>query len=85
MTICKEICQSVQKNCRVFVKRKTRFFNSAIIGLFGGPPNWYNFDFAPSAIPSMALPDGLLDTIGILELTGTENCFQLMVNIELTV
>jgi DNA sulfur modification protein DndB len=59
------------------LREKTRFFNSAIIGLFGGQPNWYNFDFAPTAIPEMELSEGLLDTIGILELTGSENLFSI--------
>ncbi|MBK6352111.1 MAG: DGQHR domain-containing protein [Saprospiraceae bacterium] len=73
----RDLSKRSKKIAEYLLREKTRFFNSAIIGLFGGPPNWYNFDFAPSAIPSMALPDGLLDTIGILELTGTEKLFSI--------
>jgi DNA sulfur modification protein DndB len=73
----RDLSKRSKKIGEYLIREKTRFFNSAIIGLFGGPPNWYNFDFAPSAIPGMTLTDGLLDTIGILELTGTEKLFSI--------
>ena len=73
----RDLSRRSKKIGEYLLREKTRFFNSAIIGLFGGPPNWYNFDFAPSAIPSMALPESILDTIGILELTGTEKLFSI--------
>lgn len=73
----RDLSKRSKKIAEYLLREKTRFFNSAIIGLFGGPPNWYNFDFAPSAIPSMELPESLLDTIGILELTGTEKLFSI--------
>ena len=66
-----------KKIANYLLREKNRFFNSAIIGLFGGDPNWYNFDFAPSAIPEMELSDHILDTIGILELSGTEKLFSI--------
>ncbi|AQG80509.1 DGQHR domain-containing protein [Spirosoma montaniterrae] len=59
------------------IREKTRFFNSIIIGLYGGNPNWYRFDFAPSAVPEMELDEHILDTIGILELTGSEKLFSI--------
>ncbi len=69
---------SRSKKIATYLKReKSRFFNSVIIGLFGGDPNWYNFDFAPSAIPEMSLSDHILDTIGILELSGDEKLFSI--------
>lgn len=66
-----------KKIATYLMREKSRFFNSAIIGLFGGDPNWYNFDFAPSAIPEMSLSEHILDTIGILELSGEEKLFSI--------
>lgn len=59
------------------LREDTRFFNSAIIGVFGDTPNWYRFDFAPSAIPNMSLSEDFLDSIGVLELTGREILFSI--------
>lgn len=59
------------------LRENTRFFNSAIIGVFGDTPNWYRFDFAPSAIPNMSLSEDFLDSIGVLELTGGETLFSI--------
>lgn len=59
------------------LREETRFFNSAIIGLFGGSPNWYSFEFAPSAVPGMELEDNVLQTIGILEFSGGERLFSI--------
>lgn len=73
----RDLSKRSKKIAEYLIREDTRFFNSAIIGLFGGQPIWYNFDFAPSAIPEMALPEGLLDTIGILELSGTEKLFSI--------
>ena len=73
----RDLSKRSKKIGEYLMREKTRFFNSVIIGLFGGPPNWYNFDFAPSVIPDMALSEGLLDTIGILELTGNEKLFSI--------
>lgn len=66
------------KKIRDYLQREdTRFFNSAIIGLFGGKPNWYSFEFAPSAIPDMELDDNVLQTLGVLEFTGGERLFSI--------
>jgi DNA sulfur modification protein DndB len=66
-----------KKIAAYLLREKTRFFNSAIIGLFGGTPNWYSFNSAPSAIPEMSLSDEVLNTIGILELSGDEKLFSI--------
>lgn len=59
------------------LREQSRFFNSAIIGLYGETPNWYKFDFAPSIIPEMALSEEILNTIGILEFNGGEKLFSI--------
>lgn len=59
------------------LREQSRFFNSAIIGLYGENPNWYKFDFAPSVIPEMTLSEEILDTIGILEFNGGEQLFSI--------
>lgn len=59
------------------IREDTRFFNTVIIGLYGENPNWYQFNFAPSAIPEMELSEEILDTIGILEFNGGEIMFSI--------
>jgi len=73
----RKLSKRSKKIAEYLIREKSRFFNTAIIGLFGGSPNWYNFDFAPSAIPDMTLSDHILNTIGILELTGDETLFSI--------
>lgn len=59
------------------IRENSRFFNSAIIGLYGENPNWYRFGFAPSVIPEMELSPEILDAIGILEFNGGEILFSI--------
>jgi DNA sulfur modification protein DndB len=59
------------------LREDSRFFNSAIIGLYGENPNWYQFNFSPSAIPEMELSEEILNTIGILEFNGGEILFSI--------
>lgn len=59
------------------IREQTRFFNSAIIGIYGENPNWYSFDFSPSSIPEMSLSEDILDSIGILEFHGGETLFSI--------
>ncbi len=66
------------KKIKEYLNREdSRFFNSAIIGIYGENPNWYRFDFSPSAIPEMSLPDEILNSIGILEFSGGEILFSI--------
>ena len=73
----RDLSTRAKKIKEYLLREETRFFNSAIIGVFGEAPNWYRFDFAPAAIPEMALSEGLLDSIGVLELTGGEILFSI--------
>jgi len=59
------------------LREQTRFFNSAIIGIYGENPNWYTFDFSPASIPEMSLTADILDSIGILEFHGGETLFSI--------
>lgn len=73
----RDLSKRAKKIKEYLIREETRFFNSAIIGVFGEAPNWYRFDFAPSAIPEMTLSEELLNSIGILELTGGEILFSI--------
>lgn len=58
------------------VKERERFFNSIVVGLYGGDPQWYPITISDS--PVLGLP--LLDedsrqSIGILMLEGSEDLF----------
>ncbi len=59
------------------LREDRRFFNSAIIGIYGDNPNWYTFDFQPAALKDMELDERIKNTIGILELSGNEILFSI--------
>lgn len=73
----RDLSKRSKKIKEYLIREESRFFNSAIIGLYGENPNWYQFDFAPSVIPEMELSTQVLDTIGILEFSGGEILFSI--------
>lgn len=56
-----------------------RFFNSLVVGIHGGMPQWYPFEVnvRNKAHSLASLPDSERDVIGYLELDGTERLFAL--------
>lgn len=64
------------KIAKYLTTRDERFFNSIIVGVFGGLPNWVAFDTAKAAadldIDSTDIVD---DSMGLLVFSGTEQMF----------
>lgn len=61
------------------VREEQRFFNSLVVGVYGGDPCWYDFaDISPEH-PSgdIEIPEYTTDTLGFLSLTGNERLFAL--------
>ncbi len=73
----RELSSRSKKIAQYLLKEESRFFNTAIIGLFGDRPQWYTFGFAKSAIPELSISDRMAQTIGILELSGAEILFSI--------
>jgi DNA sulfur modification protein DndB len=73
----RDLSKRSKKISNYLLREQTRFFNSAIIGIFGGNPNWYNFAFGPTTVPDLEVDDFVLNTIGILELSGGEKLFSI--------
>ena len=73
----RDLSKRSKKIAAYLARENARFFNAVIIGIFGGNPNWYNFSFAPSPVPEMQVDDYILNTIGILELSGEEKLFSI--------
>ena len=73
----RDLSKRSKKISAYLLREHTRFFNSAIIGMFGGNPNWYNFAFGPTAVPDLEVSDFVLNTIGVLELGGGEKLFSI--------
>jgi len=56
--------------------QKQRFFNSIIIGVYGGSPKWFELILKGNAKLSLNdLPDYLIGSVGYLMLSGKENLF----------
>lgn len=53
-----------------------RFFNSLVVGVYGGSPKWHSVS-VPRKIPKSdkLLPDYLMDCYGVLEFNGEEKLF----------
>ena len=58
------------------LKQPQRFFNSLIIGVYGGSPDWYELRIGPNRHPDVPeLPLELDGVLGILRLDGTQTFF----------
>lgn len=75
----RELKPRVRKIVQYLVTRESHFFNSIIVGVFGGVPDWYQFDLGAGVSAGANLPlselSDLRETIGILRLTGNEQMF----------
>ena len=61
---------------RYLQTQKQRFFNSIIIGVYGGSPKWFELTLKGNAKFSLGdLPDYLIGSAGYLLLSGKENLF----------
>ncbi len=58
------------------LKQPQRFFNSLIVGVYGGSPDWYELKVGPNRHPDVPeLPSKLDGVLGILRLDGTQTFF----------
>lgn len=61
---------------RYLLKTKDRFFNSLVVGVYGGDPQWHPFD-VKTVNPEHANAPMDEDSVGYLELSGGEHLFAL--------
>lgn len=57
-----------------------RFFNAIVLGIYGGEPNWFPVDIEEdggeeSGRPPLNLSHRARESLGVLQLSGTENLF----------
>ena len=65
-----------EKIAKYLCTRSDRFFNSIIVGVFGGLPKWLPFDLHKAASDLAIDKDSLTsDTMGLLVFSGTEHMF----------
>ena len=58
------------------LKQSQRLFNSLIVGVYGGSPDWYELKVGPNRHPNVPeLPSELDGVLGILRLDGTQTFF----------
>lgn len=68
---------------RYIIENKSRFFNSIVIAVYGGEPEWYQLDHLRSIIDSDDdfiednITDSAVASIGFLSLSGSEKLFAL--------
>lgn len=56
--------------------QQQRFFNSIIVGVYGGSPEWYELEVGKNEFfDPKKLPDDLKNSLGFLKLSGTEKLF----------
>ena len=66
----------VNKIAQYLSKRDSRFFNSIIVGIFDGLPQWVEFDLDNVADKlSIMEPNALKESLGLLIFTGQEKMF----------
>jgi DNA sulfur modification protein DndB len=66
----------VTKIARYLIKRDDRFFNSIIVGIFGGVPRWTEFDLSKVSVKfDLDDSDELKNTLGLLTFDGDEKMF----------
>ena len=58
------------------LKQPQRFFNTLIVGVYGGSPDWYELAIGPNPhFDAPALPPELDGVLGVLRLDGTQTFF----------
>ena len=58
--------------------QKQHFFNSVVVGIYRGEPDWYPIQVGKNlAMPMLALPEGSQNAFGFLHLSGDEELFAL--------
>ena len=58
------------------LKQPQRFFNSLIVGVYGGSPNWYELKIGTNPrFNAPVLPRELAGVLGVLRLDGTQTLF----------
>ena len=76
MLIQREITDRSQNISDYLLKQPQRFFNSLIVGVYGGSPNWHEFKIGTnSEFDAELLPLHLEGSLGILRLNGEETLF----------
>lgn len=57
------------------INQKERFFNSIVVGVYGGSPKWYPIEVGESQTIDLELDDNSKESIGLLMLDGSEDLF----------
>lgn len=58
------------------ISQKQHFFNSIVVGIYGGEPDWYPITIGKNpTMPSLKLEDRTKHTFGFLHLSGSEEIF----------
>uniref|UniRef100_UPI00124FA74C DGQHR domain-containing protein n=1 Tax=Acinetobacter colistiniresistens TaxID=280145 RepID=UPI00124FA74C len=71
----REITPNVKKILSYIKNNEDRFFNSIIVGVFDDTPNWYPLDLKHVDILSDERREYIEDSMGLLELKGSEKLF----------
>ena len=76
MLIQREITDRSENISDYLLKQPQRFFNSLIVGVYGGSPNWHEFKIGTNPeFDAELLPLHLEGSLGILRLNGEETLF----------
>lgn len=72
----REITERSSQISDYLLKQPQRLFNSLIVGVYGGSPDWYELKVGPNRHPNVPeLPSELDGVLGILRLDGTQTFF----------
>lgn len=72
----RQITDRAQQISEYLLKQPQRFFNSLIIGVYGGSPDWYELAIGKNPhFDADTLPQELEGVLGILRLDGTQTLF----------
>ncbi len=72
----RQVTNRAEEISRYLLKQKQRFFNSLVIAVYGGSPDWYELDIDFARYPAVGdREDQLEGALGILSLDGTEKLF----------
>jgi DNA sulfur modification protein DndB len=71
----RQVTQSGQKIAEYLNAQPQRFFNSLVLGAYGGAPRWFELSIDPKQWQDAELPNDLEGSVGILALNGEERLF----------
>lgn len=71
----RELSSRAESIADYLINQKERFFNSIVVGVYGGSPQWYPIEIGKSPIVDLEIDEESAGSVGLLAFSGQEALF----------